>query len=77
MTKMLEGIEAKLDRIIFLLEKNSGDQVPSAPTLPDFSMPSKSSNGNTCHQCGINLSGTMGYVCKNAACPTGLGTTAC
>lgn len=32
------------------------------------------SNVNKCSKCGMVLTGTMGYVCQNFPCPSGLGS---
>jgi hypothetical protein len=64
----------KLDRIISLLEKISGDGTATQPTLPDLSFPVKPPH---CSKCGISLEGVTGYVCNHADCPTGLGATTC
>ncbi len=45
------------------------------PTNPWPSSPNTFSN--TCKECGLKLEGTMGYVCSNPKCPTGLGPIMC
>lgn len=32
---------------------------------------------NACAECGLKFEGTMGYVCTNPLCPTGLGPIMC
>ena len=32
---------------------------------------------NSCHKCGLKFEGTMGYVCNQIDCPTGLGPAIC
>ena len=38
---------------------------------PPIDIPSK------CSRCGIQLSGTMGYVCNDPMCPCGFGSPQC
>lgn len=48
------------------------------PIYPTWPKPKPSWNeALQCSQCGIQLSGTMGYVCPNSPCPSGLGGTYC
>lgn len=42
--------------------------VPEVHESPRYSAPS-----NRCPQCGIEFTGSMGYVCPVPDCPTGLG----
>lgn len=34
-------------------------------------------NRTNCSKCHINIEGSLGYVCNNHPCPTGLGGTWC
>lgn len=74
--------DAKLDRIIELLEKlveskEAGQPIPVIPPLPQPVPDLDRFHKNTCQVCGIELNVVTGYVCTVTNCPTGLGVTTC
>ena len=52
------------------------ESIPSAPSIPMPSLPTWSTP-SYCPQCGLKFEGTMGYVCSQPKCPTGLGGAWC
>ena len=55
------------------------ESIPSAPYSP---MPVQPMNPtfkpvDKCSKCGLELKGSMGYVCNNYPCPVGLGGAWC
>lgn len=46
------------------------DPIPYTPIVPNPVI-------SKCSQCGLELSQTMGYVCSQPNCPTGLGGPTC
>lgn len=56
------------------------NRYPSMPPITPLPYPLPNTQpswyGN-CPKCGLKLEGTMGYVCPNAECPTGLGGVWC
>ena len=63
---MIATVEDALEAIDNLRGSNS-------PQLPDTPYEQKV----TCSKCGMDFSGTTGYVCSNADCPMGLNGSTC
>jgi hypothetical protein len=47
-------------------EWSDWSDVPEVYNAPNY-------GSNRCPTCGLEFSGSMGYVCPNVQCPTGLG----
>ena len=60
----------RLDRIKWCLDNLRGTDSPQLPYTPY-------EQKTTCSKCGMDFSGTTGYVCGNADCPMGLNGTTC
>ncbi len=61
---------------------DDGTFTESTPSAPHSAMPSiplnpSPFNPSNCSKCGLKLEQTMGYVCTNYPCPTGLGGAWC
>ncbi len=55
------------------------ESIPSAPysAMPVQPMNPTWTTANKCSKCGLEIKGTMGYVCTNYPCPVGLGGAWC
>ena len=81
----LEGMLQKSLEVNKTLLDKLGKQQPSNPFPPIIPHPDTIPrpfpepywNTNNCPKCGLKLEGTMGYVCSNNPCPTGLGGVYC
>lgn len=87
MSNELNNLEKRLDAIEALIKemaeriKKIENNLPDVPSIPDMPVSPTFNPAvpwmRSCKQCGIKLDQTMGYVCPQPNCPTGLGGVWC
>ena len=86
MSNELNSLEKRLDAIEVLVKElaerikkieSNLSEVPFTPDIPTSPFNPVVPWMKNCKQCGIKLDQTMGYVCPQPNCPTGLGGVWC